>query len=137
MKQIFVRFAEERDAERFDAWVKLAQEINLFDAAVMKYPTTKTLVAEIPENGQPADELLYMPYQTALMMESLAPKPGIEPINQALALREITKAMALLASQAGIKELYFGCKDERVVKFAEAHGWEVLQWKMLRMKVGQ
>lgn len=131
MKQVWVRFAEEKDAEQFGEWVEQAKAINLFDPAVMAYPTTKTLVAH---NGE---ALLYMPVQTTLTMESLAPKPGIAPIEEALALREITKAVALLASQAGIREAYFLCKDERVVKFATAHGYEELPYKTLRLKVGQ
>lgn len=106
-----------------------AQGINLFDPAVMDYPTTRTVVAH---NGEP---LMYMPYQQVLMMESLAPKPGISPIEEGLALREITKSVALLASQAGIREAYFLCKDERVVKFASAHGFEVLPWTTMRMRL--
>jgi len=129
MKQIFVRLAEAKDAETFDAWVKNAQDINLFDPGVMAYPTTKTLVAH---NGEP---LVYMPVQTTLTMESLAPKPDIAPIDEALALRELTKTVAFMASQLGVKEIYFLCKDDRVVKFAEAHGYEKLPWTTMRMKV--
>lgn len=131
MKQVFVRLAEDKDASQFEEWVKAAQEINLFDPNVMTYPTTRTLVAHNGEN------LLYMPVQNVLMMESLAPKPGIAPIDEAVALREITKTVAFMASQQGIREQYFLCKDERVVKFGSAHGYEVLPFKVLRMKVGQ
>lgn len=152
MKQVFVRFAEPKDDAEFTAWVKAAQDINLFDPKVMTYPTTRTLVAH---NGE---SLVYMPVQTTLTMESLAPRPGIAPIDEAIALREITKAVALLASQAGVREVYFPCKDERVVKFATNHGYEELgewkdekppepvpnkegkwfwPWKTLRLKVGQ
>jgi len=130
MKQVFVRFADQKDAPQFEEWVMAAQAINLFDPAVMDYPTTRTLVAH---NG--VGPLMYMPYQTALMMESLAPKPGITPIEEGLALREITKAVALLASQMQIRESYFLCKDERVVKFASAHGYEVLPWTTMRMRL--
>jgi hypothetical protein len=129
MKQVFVRFADQKDAPQFEQWVTAAQAINLWDPAIMDYPTTRTLVAH---NGEP---LMYMPVQTALMMESLAPKPGISPIEEGLALREITKAVALLASQQQIRESYFLCKDERVVKFASAHGYELLPWKTLRMRL--
>jgi len=129
MKQVFVRFAEERDNPQFTAWMNAAQDINLFDPAVMSYPTTRTLLAH---NGE---ALVYMPIQNALMMESLAPKPGITPIEEAIALREITKAVALLASQQQIRETYFLCKDERVVKFASAHGYEVLPWTTMRMRL--
>jgi hypothetical protein len=129
LKQVYVRFANQADAPQFSEWVTAAREINLFDPAVMDYPTTRTLVAH---NGEP---LLYMPVQQVLMMESLAPKPGLTPIEEGLALREITKAVALLGSQASIRESYFLCKDERVVKFGAAHGYELLPWKTMRMRL--
>lgn len=130
MKQIWVRFAEAKDEPQFAEWVKAAQEINLFDPSVMSYPTTKTLCAHTDEEAK-----LFMPYQLTLTMESLAPKPGIAPIEEALALREIAKAINVLASQAAIREVYFLCKDERVVKFAENHGFEKLPYTTMRLKV--
>lgn len=130
MKQMWVRFAEAKDDAKFTDWVGKAAAINLFDPGIMEYPCTKVLVAHTRE-----EEKLFMPYQLTLTMESLAPKPDIAPIDEALALRELTKAVALLASQANIREVYFLCKDERVVKFAEAHGFEKLPFTTMRLKV--
>lgn len=129
MQQVWVRFAEEKDKAEFMDWVEKARAINLFDPDVLSYPNAKVLVAH---NGSP---LLYMPIQMAVIMESLAPKPGISEIEEALALREIAKATAVLASQAGSKEIYFLCKDTRVTEFAERHGFEILPWTTLRKKI--
>jgi|SRR5579871_2124398 len=128
MKQVWVRPAEPKDAQQFVEWANHSKEINLFDPDVMTYPTTVTLLAHTDE------PLMYMPFQAAVVMESLAPRPGLSPLEEALALREITKHVVHLGRVGGFREAYFICKDERVVEFAKKHGFEEIPHKVMRLK---
>jgi hypothetical protein len=128
-KQIYVRPAEAKDAELFTEWAKASAQINLFDPDVMSYPSTVTLVAH---SDQPE---VFMPLQTTVTLESLAPRPGISPLTEAVALRELIHAAALMAHMAKVKELYFLCKDDRVIELAKRHGFEELPFTTLRLKL--
>ncbi len=136
MKSVSVRVStvgetKPEDQKLFSEWSWAAREINCFDPEVMGYPRTVLLCAEA--KGGP---LLYMPLQSVLMMESLAPQPGLSPRQEALALRQISRAVEQIAQHTQHREAYFLCKDERVVKIAAAHGYEVLSgYTVLRKKI--
>ena len=130
MRQVWVRPAEPKDFDKIQEWMLRIVQLNLFDADIANYPQTQWLCA-YDESGP----LLYMPYQPVISMESLAPRPGLSPREEAMALREITKTVAYKAKECRIEEIVFACKDERVIDFAQTHGFEVLPWKVLRLKL--
>ena len=105
---------------------------NLLDPEVMTYPTLR-VIASYGDSGTVA----YLPSQQAivLMLESLATNPKAGDLEKGQAFRDLVKGCELLASSFKIKELYFFCKDDAVLKIAEGHGFERLPWTAVRMKL--
>lgn len=130
MKNVTVRGAEPRDAKNYADWLQAAEDINLVDRGVYSYPTTNTVVVE--KDGEP---VLMNSFQAVLVMEALAPKPGISPMDEARALKELFAGIKRVAEATGVKEIMFACKDSRVIKFVEKHGGEVLSVPVLRFKL--
>lgn len=96
----------------YSDWLTKASDINLVDEGVYKYPTCNTLVVE--KRGQP---VLVNSFHLVLMMEALAPKPGISKLTEAAALNSLFDEVKCVAEVSGVKEIWFGCKDERLRKF--------------------
>lgn len=128
MKQLKIRYITQEDQKTFLEWVNTTAQ-NLYDPDILKYPTLKVLCSY---NGYP---VAYMPFQQTLMLESLAVKPNVSPIETGQAFRDLVKGAELHASGLGIKEIAFLCKDEQVISIAENHGFERLPWPLLRMKL--
>lgn len=130
MKNISVRAAIAADAPLYADWLQAASDINLVDPGVYSYPTCNTLVVE------KADEpILINSFQAVLVMEALAPKPGLSPMDEARALRKLFDKIEEIAHATGIKEVYFGCKDPRVDGFVTRHGFEKLSFPVYRTKL--
>lgn len=125
-----IRNAEEKDAVTYAEWLGNASDINLVDRGVYLYPTAQHLVVE--RDGEPQ---LMNSQHAVLVMEALAPKPGITPMQEARALNELFEKVKEMARAAGIKEIMFGCKDERLAKFIERRGFERLSFPVFRFKV--
>ncbi len=130
MKNITVRPAKPEDAQMYFDWLKAASEINLVDPAAYSYPTCNTVVIE--KDGDP---VLMNSFHLTLMMEALAPKPGLPPMDEARALKTLFDSVKKVAEASGVKEIWFGCSDERVIRFATRHGIEQVKFPMLRMKL--
>lgn len=126
-----VRPAEPRDAEAYLAWLKAASDINLVDPSTVNYPTANTLVVE-DRQGEPA---LMNTFHAVICMEALAPKPGLTPMQEARALKELFDGIKKIAAATGVREIWFGCKDERLAKFIEGRGFERLSFPCFRFKV--
>lgn len=129
MRQLKLRMARAEDAEEIAEWL-LRTEGNLFDPTVLEYPTFRA-ISSYDGDGNVA----HLPSQQALLLESLAVKPGGSLLDAAQAFRDLVKAQMLLASSFGIRELYFICKDENVLKVAEGHGFERIEFPVVRMKL--
>jgi hypothetical protein len=126
---IWIRLMDSKtEVATYQDWAMKATN-NLYDPQVAGYPCTEVLVAE---NGQP---LVFMPIQQAVVMDALAPKPGIEKREMALALKELVKMTGFLARQAKLRELYFFSADEDVNAMAERYGFEKVESPMLRLKL--
>lgn len=130
MKNVTVRPAEPRDAQNYAEWLRAASDINLVDSSVYSYPTTNTVVVE--KAGEP---VLMNSFHLVTVMEALAPKPGLSPMDEARALKELFDGIRRVADATGVKEILFGCKDERVIKFVQKHGAEKLSFPVLRFKI--
>jgi hypothetical protein len=129
MSQLKTRFATAEDAKEV---VELLSNTNgnLYDQDILKYPSLRVLCAY---NG--AGPVVYLPSQCALILESLAVKPGVQPLEAAAAFRDLVKGYQPTASLLGIKEFYFICQDENVIGLAERHGFERVSHPVLRMKL--
>lgn len=126
-----VRPAKPEDAVTYAEWLKASETINLVDRKVYEYPTCHTLVV-VDKNDQPQ---LMNSFHAVLVMEALAPKPNLPPLQEARALNELFKKVKEAAEAAGIKEIIFGCKDERLAKFIEGRGFERLSFPVFRFKL--
>ena len=129
MRQLKLEFARGEHAAELAEWLKRTKG-NLFDQDILSYPSLRALRSYGPDGS-----VAYLPMQTVLMLESLAVKEGIEPMQAAQAFRDLVKGAMLTASGDRIKEIYFVCEDENVLKVAEGHGFERLPWAVTRIKL--
>lgn len=125
-----IRNAQPEDAATYAEWLEASEGINLVDRKVYEYPTCQTLVVENNEQTQ-----LMNSFHAVLVMEALAPRPGITPLQEARALNELFEKIKQVARDAGIKEIMFGCKDEQLGKFIEGRGFERLNFPVFRFKI--
>lgn len=126
MKQLKMGYMRPEERETFIKWVNKTPG-NLYDPGILNYPTLRVLTSY---NGEP---VAFLPMQQALFLESLAVK---EPrIENAQAFRDLVKGAEQHASSLGIRELYFLCRDERVISIAENHGFERVPYPLTRMKL--
>lgn len=136
-----IRPAEENDAVTYAEWLGEASDINLVDRSVYTYPTAQHLVVTDRE-GTPQ---LMNSIHAVIVMEALAPRPGITPMQEARALDELFEKIKQVAREAGIREVMFGCKDERLEKFLlekekknknrKKKGFERLNFPVFRVKL--
>lgn len=109
-------------------WLKNTPE---FDPRILTYPTLRVLCA-YNEHGTKA----YLPSQLALVLESVGKNPDADRLTMAQALRDLVKGKELIASQLGVREIYFIGTDSFVADMASGQdGFEVLKWPVLRMKL--
>ena len=126
MKQLKIGYMRPEERETFVEWVNKTPG-NLYDPGILNYPTLRVLTSY---NGEPG---AFLPMQQALFLESLAVK---EPrIENAQAFRDLVKGAEQHASSLLIREIYFGCRDESVLKIALNHGFEEVPFKVVRMKL--
>ena len=120
-----------KDSLKFVEYMRHGSEKlnNLFSPSVMDYPLTQTIVVE-DEDGPK----LFNPQYPVMVMDSLAPKPGMPPIEEARVLLELMHATLTVAHNAGIQEIYFMCADENVIRFVQRYGFELVPHTVLRLK---
>jgi hypothetical protein len=121
----------EQDARDFIEYVWHMRSLNMFDRDVLTYPKTVMLRAKSEDGNQ-----LFIPMQSVLMFDSIAPKPGLSPRHEALALAKIGEVVDQAARDTGTRETYFFCKDDRVADLCARHGYEEIKGvRLLRKKV--
>lgn len=135
-----IRAAQDKDAELYAEWLAKSSDINLVDRGVYTYPTAQHLVVERDGSRQLMNSI-----HAVLVMEALAPRPDITPMQEARALDELFEKVKEVAHAAGIKEIMFGCKDERLEKFLlekekknksrKKKGFERLNFPVFRVKL--
>jgi hypothetical protein len=131
MKTFQARTAEPKDAEKYFNWLKAASDKNLVETAVYSEPTTNTLVVEAD-----GDPVLMNSFRLVICMEALAPKPGIDPKDEARALRELYSNIRRIAQATGVKEVLFQCVDPSLENFIERKGFTKINTPVFKMKVG-
>lgn len=130
MKDIWTRYATKEDLNEIWDWSARIKDINLADPELIDYPTLAVMCAH-----REGKALLYAPSQQALVLEGLAPSPDASELDIAQALKAIITAYVIHCSKLGIREIYFLCKDERVVKIATRHGFSVMPWTTLCLDI--
>ena len=110
-------------------WLR-ANPDNDFDPDILTYPTLQAFCAYTDE-----EPVAYIPTQNVKVLESTALKPGLSVQDAAQALRDFTKAAELVASSQNIRELYFLCRDQELINMATQHGYDLLPFRCLRMKL--
>jgi N-acetylglutamate synthase-like GNAT family acetyltransferase len=78
---------------------------------------------------------MYIPIQQPLMMESVAVRPGADPIQAATALRELLKATVMQAHVKGAGEIYFLSNEDTIQTFAAKHAFTKLPFSVYRVKL--
>lgn len=129
-KHVYVRPARPEDRDLFIKWTAENRSRNAADPAVIGYPTTFILCAY--DHDGP---LAYMPVQQPMMLESLAPRPGLDEVDTAMALRELVKAIVTQAHLKGSGEIYFISDEETIQKFARNQIFEQLPVNIYRLKL--
>lgn len=126
-----IRTAKPEDAENILRWGEEQKDINLFDPDVLLYPTTDVGCAE---NGKP---IVYLPVQLAAVLESIVFNPAASERERSIALYKLVGAVLENAARSGVREAYFACKSEPMVKFAERLGFEALpkEWTIMRVRL--
>lgn len=132
MDTFSIRTAEPSDAQTYMEWLKDASDINLVDTEVYKYPTCNTVMVD-----KGSEPVLGNSFHLVMMLEALAPKPGIDPKDEARALRKLYEGVRNLARATGVREVWFTCVDERLHKFVEKKGFERVNTPVFRMLIGR
>ena len=127
-QQLKIGYLREEHQKTFIDWVNSTAN-NLWDPTVLSYPTLRVIAAY---NGAP---VAFLPVQQTLMLESLAVSDKAELLDKAQAFRDLVKAAELHASGLNLREMYFICKDEAVLKIAEDHGFQRIEFPVVRMKL--
>lgn len=129
MRQLKIRFGTPEDAEKVNDWIR-QNPVNAYDPDIWKAPSIRVLCTY--DDSGPVS---YLPFQKVFMLESFAPNPTADKSDKAQSLRDFTKACELIASGEGIKEIYFLDGAEGVGEMAEGNGYELMPYKVYRMKL--
>jgi hypothetical protein len=124
------RTAEPKDAQNYFDWLKAASGINLVETEVYTEPTCNTITIE--KDGEP---VLMNSFRLVLVQEALAPKPGLSPMDEARALKELFDGIKRVARATGIKEINFQCIDPTLEKFILRHGFTKSEVPVYKFKV--
>lgn len=127
-KNIWVRRITEHDTPQLAQWLTETPH-NYYDQAVYFYPHTVTLVAASDRN------LVYMPIQRTITLESLAVNPDTTNGEKAIAMVELIRTAVYEASLQGVKEIYFVATNPDTAHFAERRKLERIQHPVYRIKV--
>ena len=129
MKQLKLRPATPEDSKELVQWLN-SNPLNEFESVILKYPTLRVIASYAPDRV-----ICYLPTQKVLVLESLAVNPKASGLEKAQAVTDLTKAAELLASSEGIRELWFLDGAGGLGAVAEKHGFELLPYKVYRMKL--
>ena len=117
-----------RDRERFLEWLEANEERGQPD-------DNSRNAATVLEAVNKSDTICYMPVVPVIMLESLAPKPGVTAFEMTHALKALVHAAGVLAAINGARELVFWGTDEATCKVAEYVGFERVNMPMYRMRL--
>lgn len=129
MKQLKLRIARPEDVKEIGEWLSKTRN-NFFDPDILAYPTFRAISSY---NGE--GNVAHLPSQQVLMLESVALNPQASPLDSGQAFRDLVKGQELLASSFDLREIYFISTDPAVTRVAEDHGFERIEFPVVRLKL--
>lgn len=130
MNRVYVRPIEPGEADIFYSWAVENEDKSKFDPATPLYKSSTTWCAY-----DSTGPLAYQTIQRPIMLESLAPRPGLSPIQISSLLKELTKNAITFAHTTGAGEVYFLGTDDDTDQFASNKIFEQLPYKIYRVKL--
>lgn len=119
MKKFAIRGMEpSTEGLTYIEWLKAASDVNLVDWKTLEYPSALHLTVTAGE-----EPVLMTTVHPILVVEALAPKPGLTPRQEAGALLKFFEGVRNLANAKGISELWFQCEDPTLEKFILGRGF--------------
>ncbi len=132
MSKYTAKLAPIEEAQQFGLWLHANRDKNFYDPDFMKYDATRVI-----GSYKDGEAIGYLPFQTVIMTESLAPKPGSTFKQIAACLKTAIHEIVRWAKTAGMGEIYFLSHPDDVETrdFAKAHGYEELTLRVMRLKL--
>lgn len=127
MLPIFVRPVRPSDTENYIEWVKNQPG---WDASIALQPRTFTLAAY-----NKSSVIMYMPTQQPYMLETAAINPSATDAEVAAAFKALIQSLVTLSHSNNVSEIYFLDTDTGTSEFAGNHIFELLPYKVYRVKV--
>jgi len=134
MKTLRVRLATAEDIPAFKEYMQSNSQRNEFDPEVMQYATTRVLAVDEGIGSENREPVLFLPITLTIMLDSLAPKPGLSNRKKGAAMRKCVMETIDRCIKHGIGEIHFLSNDASTIEFAKNHGFEELDTKILRLK---
>jgi hypothetical protein len=129
-KHVWVRRLEQKDIPQLSQWL-LDTPDNHYDKEIFFYPQTITLVAHKDRN------LVFMPLQLTITLESLAVNPENTNTETSLSMAELMRTAVYEANLRGVKEIYFVGTNADTIKFAEHRNFEKIEHPVFRIKLDE
>jgi hypothetical protein len=130
MKRFSMRPAEPKDAKNYAEWLAAASKINLVDPQVYRYPAINTVVVEKED-----EPVLMTSFHPVIMIEALAPKPGVSSSDEGRALYKLYEGLRNLAKASGVAEIWFTCNDPSLIQFIERKGFKLIKTPVYKMVI--
>lgn len=107
-----------------------------FDPDVPLYPSSTTWCA-YDKTGPLVFQTIQQPIMITepLMLESIAPRPGLHPNQVSLSLKELTQNAITIAHCKGAGEIYYLSSDPETDEFAANHIFEKLPFTVYRVRL--
>lgn len=119
------------DAKQFMEWVKAYSWKTQFNPIVMSHP--RMVMATAYDESGP---ILYLPLQSCIMFDCLAPKPGINKRELAYALSQVGQVVEQAMKDTGNCDAYMFTNDNDEADSVVKHGWEELKGvRLLRKRI--
>ena len=128
MDRVVVRIAEGmQDREEAQNWARTTPDGDLLDLDIFEHDSTLLLAARPQQkHGAWQGNIAYLPVQRPLMLENLIFQPGLNDRQRAQAITRLAEYAVSEAYRRDAGELYFLCRDESTIQFAERHCFKAL-----------
>ena len=119
------------EAHQFMEWVKAYSWKTQFNPIVMSHP--RTVMATARDEKGP---LLYLPLQSCIMFDCMAPRPGANKKELAMALWQVGQVAEQVMKDTGNCDAYMYTNDNDEADSVAKHGWEELKGvRLLRKRI--
>jgi len=123
VERLLVVIAGPDDVQRAIRAARETRDGELLDLDIFEHDSTFTLEAFRKSKESGADSIAWCPIQQPLMMENLIFTPGLSETETAQAIMRLAEHAVEEAYRRDVGEIYFLCRDESTMKFAERYGF--------------